>query len=156
MRFPTALLCAALFLPAPAAALPIKSEAAQQLEFGVKMALKGSWREAAFRFGRSIKADPENPLAHNNLGVALESVGEFERALAAYKRARELDPENERIRENMDRLQAYLEGRGRPLKPVPPGSAPARPPQPPPVDESTPPVTAPRPADPPPPAGGGR
>ena len=133
MRPLTALFCAAILSTASATASPVKSEATQQLEFGVRMALMGSWREAAFRFEKSVRIDPNNPAAHNNLGVAMESIWEFEMALAAYKRALELAPDNPRIRENLDRLQAYLETRVRPQRPPPaqasPGAEPGKPPQ---------------------------
>jgi tetratricopeptide (TPR) repeat protein len=115
-----ALACVVVALQAaPAHASSDKSEAAQQLRFGVAMALKGSWHEAAFRFERSIKADPGNPLAQNNLGVAMESIGEFDKAQAAYKKAAELDPRNAKIRENKDRLEAYLRSRTTPATPAP-------------------------------------
>lgn len=143
---------AALLSMVPALGLPVRSEAQQQFDFGVQMAEKGSWREAAFRFERAVRSDPNNPLVHNNLGVALESIGEFERALTAYKRAAELDPKNTKIRENLDRLQAYLTSRtapvkvqpdpnsaaGAPQKPNPPAGAPPAP-----QDPNAPPPTAP-------------
>ncbi len=112
---------------AAAHASPVRSKAADQLEFGVQMALKGSWREAAFRFEKAIKADPDNAFAHNNLGVALESVGEFEKAAAAYERALQLDPRNEKIRENRERLQAYVASRAAHAKPPAPAASPAAP-----------------------------
>jgi tetratricopeptide (TPR) repeat protein len=86
-------------------------ETKRQLEFGVKMALEGSWREAAFRFQKVVRSDPDNAYAHNNLGVALESVGKFEEALKSYERALELDPGNGKIKENRDRLKAYMASR---------------------------------------------
>lgn len=107
---------------APAAtAAPRGASAKDQLEFGVKMAMKGSWREAAFRFKKAIQTDPENPYAHNNLGVALETVGEYQEALEAYTRALELLPEHDRIQENKGRLEAYLNSR-RYMATVRPGS----------------------------------
>jgi len=78
------------------------------MEFGVEMALRGSWREAAFRFRKAVDSDPENPFALSNLGVALESVGAFDEALEAYGKALTLAPGNGRIEENLQRLQAYL------------------------------------------------
>jgi tetratricopeptide (TPR) repeat protein len=93
---------------AAAAAQVDKSESARQMKFGVKMAENGSWNEAAFRFGKAVEANPDNAFAQNNLGVALESTGQFEKAAAAYAKALALDPGNGKIRENRDRLQAYL------------------------------------------------
>jgi superkiller protein 3 len=84
------------------------------MEFGVEMALKGSWREAAFRFERVVQEDPENAYAWNNLGVALESTGRFDEARAAYEKALELDPKNDRMEENLGRLKAYAATRSQP------------------------------------------
>jgi Flp pilus assembly protein TadD len=96
---------------ASAQAASEKSKAAKQLEFGVRMALTGAWREAAFRFEKATRSNPDNAYAHNNLGVSLESVGEFDRALTAYSRALELLPGNQKILENKGRLEAYLASR---------------------------------------------
>jgi len=114
----SALLIAALLVAAPAVhARPVKSEATVQLRFGVEMALKGSWREAAFRFEKSLRLEPENAFAQNNLGVASENIGDFEKAKTAYEKALALDPQNARIRENCDRLIAYLASRNTHLPP---------------------------------------
>ena len=85
----------------------LKSEAEIQLEFGVKMARKGSWREAAFRFDKAIQADPSRAGAYNNYAVALENLGEFDKARSMYEKALELDPENDRIQANFERFQAF-------------------------------------------------
>jgi len=127
LRSVPALACAALLLAAPARAAEDKSEAARQMSFGVKMALAGSWNEAAFRFGKAVQADPGNAFAQNDLGVALESVGEYEKALASYTKAQELEPRNEKIRENRDRLQAYLATRNTPRPREKPGPSPRDP-----------------------------
>ena len=122
MRSVLALLCAALLSLTSAQAASEKSRAADQLEFGVRMALKGSWREAAFRFQKAIQYDPENPYAYNNLGVALETTGDFEGAKGAYARALEMMPDNDRIRENMEQLEAYISSRAH-MAPLPAGTA---------------------------------
>ena len=80
----------------------VKSEASKQLEFGVKMALKGSWREAAFRFEKAVKADSKSAEAYNDLAVAHETLGEYEGAREAYEKALSLDPDHEKIRANYD------------------------------------------------------
>ncbi len=120
MRSVLALLCAALLTTTSAQAASERSRAADQLEFGVRMALMGSWREAAFRFQKAIQYDPENPYAYNNLGVALETVGDFEGARRAYARALEMMPDNDRIRENMEQLEAYISSRAH-MAPLPAG-----------------------------------
>ena len=81
-----------------------KSESEIQLEFGVKVARMGSWREAAFRFERAVKADDANARAWNNLGVARESLGEIELARKAYEKSLALAPDDRRIRQNYERF----------------------------------------------------
>ena len=86
-----------------------KSVAEQQLDFGVKVALKGSWNEAAFRFQKAVQADDGNPRAWGNLAVARESLGQFDAAREAYEKALALSPGDERIRENYNRFQSYMQ-----------------------------------------------
>ena len=50
-----------------------------QENFGVRMAKMNLWREAMFRFQRAVEMNPEDAMAHNNLAVALEANGDFER-----------------------------------------------------------------------------
>ena len=78
-----------------------------QIAFGSEVAHKGLWREAAFRFEQAIAKEPGNPRAHNNLAVALEATGEFARALAEYKKALELGPNDYYIRRNYARFAEF-------------------------------------------------
>ena len=78
-----------------------------QIAFGAKVAQQGHWREAAFRFEKVIAADPKNARAHNDLAVALEATGDFARALEEYKKALELDPQNNYIRRNYARFAEF-------------------------------------------------
>ncbi|MFQ5700383.1 MAG: tetratricopeptide repeat protein [Acidobacteriota bacterium] len=84
-----------------------KKESEVQLAFGAKVARMGSWREAAFRFEKAAQADPSNARAFNNLAVARESLGQFKLALAAYKAALALDPDNKRIRMNYEKFMDF-------------------------------------------------
>ncbi|HET9480184.1 MAG TPA: tetratricopeptide repeat protein [Candidatus Polarisedimenticolia bacterium] len=90
-----------------------KKDAQVQLEFGVKVALKGAWGEAAFRFERSIKAGGETARTWNNLAVARENLGEYEKAREAYEKAVALDPDDRHIRENLNRFMAFYRSSGR-------------------------------------------
>jgi len=80
----------------------VRSDAKQQVEFGIKVAQKGLWNEAIYRWERAIELDPDYASAHNNLAIAYEQKGEFEKARKAYGRATELDPGNLIIQENFD------------------------------------------------------
>jgi len=85
-----------------------KSDSALQLEFGVRVARKGSWNEAAFRFEKAVQADAGNARAWNNLGVARESLGRFDAAREAYEKAVSLAPHDDQIRDNFERFQSYM------------------------------------------------
>lgn len=81
--------------------------ASTQIAFGTAVAKKGLWREAAFRYEQAVAKDPANARAHNNLAVALEAGGDFARALAEYKKALELEPNNDYIRRNYARFAEF-------------------------------------------------
>ncbi len=99
---------AALLLFASACASYSNTESSKsQIAFGADVARKGLWREAAFRFEQAIAKDPKNARAHNNLAVALEASGEFARALAEYKKALELGPNDTYIRRNYARFAEF-------------------------------------------------
>ncbi len=95
---------ALLWVMFSAASAVQKSESEIQLEFGVKVARMGLWREAALRFDRAVKADDANARAWNNLGVARESLGEFDSAREAYEKSLALAPDDRRIRQNYERF----------------------------------------------------
>jgi Flp pilus assembly protein TadD len=82
-------------------------KAETQISFGSAVARRGLWREAAFRFEKAVEKEPSNARAHNNLAVALEASGEFARALAEYKKALELDPNDSYIRRNYARFAEF-------------------------------------------------
>ena len=116
--------------------------------YGTEMARKGFWREALFRYEKAAAAQPANAAVQNNLGVAYESVGETSRALAAYKKALELAPQDTKIKRNYARFAEYYTSVQRASSlPAPSASAPAAP-----APVSTaPPMPAPAPGPPAPP-----
>ena len=79
-----------------------RRDAKDQVEFGVNVAQKGLWREAIYRWERAVEIDPTYAAAFNNLAIAYEHEGQFEKARKAYERATELDPDNAMIRQNYD------------------------------------------------------
>ena len=89
------------FFAADAAAGDRKS-ARSQVDFGIKVAQQGLWREAVYRWERAIEIDPTYAAAYNNLAIAYEAQGSFDKAKAAYEKAVELDPKNSFIRQNYD------------------------------------------------------
>jgi Tfp pilus assembly protein PilF len=72
----------------------------ENLRFGVDVAKRGLWKEAAGRWEKVLKLDPSNAMAYNNLAVAYEQAGEYEKAEEAYQKALKLDGENKWINDN--------------------------------------------------------
>jgi Flp pilus assembly protein TadD len=79
-----------------------RSDAKEQVEFGIQVAQRGLWREAIYRWERATQLDPSYAPAFNNLAVAYEHEGQLDKARAAYEKAVELDPNNELIRQNFE------------------------------------------------------
>ena len=79
-----------------------RKEARNQVEFGIRVATQGLWREAVYRWERAVELDPTYAAAFNNLAIAYETAGEFQKAKAANEKALELDPKNTYIRQNFD------------------------------------------------------
>ena len=94
---------AALVLVAPAvSARDVRSQAKEQVEFGIKVAQSGLWKEATYRWQKAVEIDPTYPSAWNNLAIAYEHQGNFTEAQKAYEKAIQLDPKNMMIRQNYD------------------------------------------------------
>jgi Tetratricopeptide repeat len=85
------------------------SNATSQLAFGSSMAQRGLWREALFRFSEAERLDPENPRVQNNLGVAYEATGDFDRALAHYQHALKLAPNSREVKNNYARFVEFYQ-----------------------------------------------
>ena len=84
------------------------SRPATQDNFGVQMARMNLWREAMFRFERAIEINPGDAQAHNNLAVAYEANGDFEKARKEYLEALKLDRTNSYIQKNYSRFVEFL------------------------------------------------
>lgn len=85
--------------PAPA---DNRSEAKAQVDFGIRVAQKGLWKEAIYRWEKAVELDPRYAAAYNNLGIGYEQEGLLDKARAAYEKALELDPKNAMIRQNYE------------------------------------------------------
>lgn len=97
----------------------------EMMAFGLEAAKRGLWREAAFRWERTVKQTPDNARLHNNLAVAYESLGDLARAESEYKEALRLDPGNKEIRANYESFEeihrARLDKARRDQEAAPPG-----------------------------------
>ncbi len=80
--------------------------------FAIKAAQNRLWNEAVFRWKQVTTIDPDDSKAHNNLGVAYEALGKMESAIAAYRRAAELEPDNKYYRLNYRRCRIHLRRSG--------------------------------------------
>ncbi len=79
-----------------------RSAAKEQVDFGIKVAQNGLWREALYRWERAVQLDSTYAEAWNNLAIAYEQAGRFDDARNAYETAIKLDPKNMMIRQNYD------------------------------------------------------
>jgi Flp pilus assembly protein TadD len=107
-------LAALAFAVSPAAIRA--NQSAEEVRFGIEVAKRGLWVEARFRFERAVSLDPDNADALNNLAVALEQQGEFDRARKAYDKALALKPGNLYIQQNYDLFREADDKRNRKAK----------------------------------------
>jgi Flp pilus assembly protein TadD len=81
-----------------------------EIEFGNKLAQQGLWKEAHFRWQKTITRGKESAAAYNNLAVYYEKNGEKEKAEAAYQKALKLAPGNQYIISNYDKFKQKNKG----------------------------------------------
>lgn len=108
LRFLTVMTCllAVLMIGGRKKQLETSSPEAQ-LAFGVKMAKRGLWSEALFRFKQASRQDPGNSHILNNMAVAYEALGNFEKALDSYQEAIKSDPGNRDLKRNYSRFVEF-------------------------------------------------
>ena len=78
-----------------------------QLDFGVEMAQRGLWNEALFRFRQAHALDPGDARILNNMAVAYEALGQFDKALDSYQEAIRADPTNRDLKRNYSRFVEF-------------------------------------------------
>lgn len=83
------------------------TDAKEQVTFGVKMARRGLWSEALFRFKQARRLDPTNPRVLNNMAVAYEALGHFDKALETYQEAVRLQSTDRDLRKNYSRFVEF-------------------------------------------------
>ncbi len=67
------------------------------------------WPEAETLLKKAIEADPENAVAHNNLGVVLNQKKKYEMALKKFQLAHSLDPQYQKASQNIMDTQKLME-----------------------------------------------
>lgn len=90
-----------------------RSDAKDQVEFGIAVAQRGLWKEATYRWQKAVEIDPDYGAAWNNLGIGFEQLGKFDDARKAYEKALELDPNNSYIRNNYDLFREIYDRQNR-------------------------------------------
>ena len=73
-----------------------------QIQFGVHAAQKELWDEAIFRWKKVVDSNPNSAAAHNNLAVAYEKKGLWDKAKEEYESALKIDPGNKYIKSNYE------------------------------------------------------
>jgi Flp pilus assembly protein TadD len=108
---------ALMFVLAGAFVTPVladrRSDAKEHVDFGIVVAQRGLWREAAFRWQQAVELDPTYAEAWNNLGIGYEQLGRFDDARKAYEKALEIDPANTFIRNNYDLFREIYDRQNR-------------------------------------------
>lgn len=102
MFFRALALLAAILAFAPPASADARSDSKAQVEFGIKVAQNGLWKEATYRWEKAVQLDPTYAQAWNNLAIGYEHDGRFDDADKSYQRALKLDPKSVAIRQNYD------------------------------------------------------
>lgn len=96
-------------LPTVASAADGTPSLDKEIAFGVKMAQRGLWNEALFRFKRAAEQRPGDGKVLNNLAVAYEAVGQYENALLAYQEALRADSANRELKRNYSRFVEFYQ-----------------------------------------------
>jgi Flp pilus assembly protein TadD len=85
----------------------VSEEVKGQIRFGIRAAKEDHWDEAIYRWRKTLQLDPDNLMAHNNLAVAYEQMGEYELAMEEYQTAYRLDSQNQIVKNNLDRFKDF-------------------------------------------------
>ncbi len=85
-----------------------KSDVHTEFTFANKMAKEGLWKEAHYRWKKVLTEGKPSAALYNNIAIALEKMGRFDEAEAAYKKALSLAPGNSTVKANLEKLKKYL------------------------------------------------
>ena len=103
MQFRVLVVVAALAVFAPPAYADARSSAKSQVEFGIKVAQNGLWKEATYRWEKAVEARSRPTRPPGTTSASATSTKESStRRSKAYEKAVALDPKNLLIRQNYD------------------------------------------------------
>ena len=103
------MLCSVFVASSAGAKAPKAPDVDTQIEFGVKMAKRGLWNEALFRFRQASHLRVDDPKILNNVAVAYEATGQYDAALETYQRALKVSPGNRDLRANYSRFVEFYQ-----------------------------------------------
>ncbi len=83
--------------------------AKSQILFGVEMAELELWSEALFRFQQAERLGGRGAVVYNNMAVAYEALGVFDKAREYYLLALEADSTNANLRRNYSRFIEFYQ-----------------------------------------------
>ena len=81
-----------------------------EFTFANKMAKAGLWKEALYRWKKSLAEGKESAAVFNNIAIAMEKMGDFDEAEKYYKKALKIDPNNSTVKGNYEKMQKFLSG----------------------------------------------
>jgi tetratricopeptide (TPR) repeat protein len=84
-----------------------RAEANTYFDQGKRFQDQKNFKEAARKYEKAIKADPNYAEAHSNLGYSYRKQGKFDKAVRSYKKAISLDPKLAEAHEYLG--EAYAE-----------------------------------------------
>jgi tetratricopeptide (TPR) repeat protein len=86
-----------------------KSEAKEEMKWGVKAAKRGYWLEALTRFEHANQLVPNQSHVLNNIAVALEASGRFEEAMVTYETAIAVTPNDRVLQRNFSQFKEFYD-----------------------------------------------
>ena len=93
-----------------------RSDAKDQVNFGMMVAQKKLWKDAVARFEKAVELDPTYAAAWNDLAIGYEQLGKFDEARKAYEKAMLIDPGNQFIRNNYDQFRDVYDRQNRRIR----------------------------------------
>lgn len=87
----------------------VSASVESDVDFGVKMAQRGLWKEALFRFQQADEQQPNDSRLLNNIAVAYEAVGAYDKALETYKRALQANAADRELKQNYSRFLEFYQ-----------------------------------------------
>lgn len=105
---------------------PKRAEVERDMRFAAEMASKGLWREALYRWERVLRTRPDDARLINNIAVAREALGEFDRAAGLYEKASLLEGAPPEVIANADLFRTARidrEERARSAEGIPDGTS---------------------------------